>query len=75
MYFFLACGFLLLPSPLARAPSRAFEGMLVSWMPSPSRLAPCLVVIALALLVLAKVAQWFAADSDLRVNPKMLQAR
>lgn len=44
-------------------------------MPSPSRLAPCLVVIALALLVLAKVAQWFAADSDLRVNPKMLQAR
>ena len=44
------------------------------FLPSSRLILTVLLLVMLAVFLLAKVAQWFAADSDLRMNPRLVKA-
>ena len=45
-----------------------------NFLPSSWFLLTVLLMVVLATFLFAKVAQWFAADSDLRMNPRLVKA-
>ena len=61
--FLLGSAFLLMPS------------LMTCFLPSSRLLFMLLLMVLSAFFLLAKVAQWFAADSDLRMNPRVVKAR
>ena len=61
--FLLGSAFLLMP------------GLMPCFLPSSRLLFMLLLMVLSTFFLLAKVAQWFAADSDLRMNPRVVKAR
>ena len=60
--FLLGSAFLLMP------------GLMTCFLPSSRLLFMLLLMVLSTFFLLAKVAQWFAADSDLRMNPRVVKA-
>lgn len=50
-------------------------GLMSCWLPSARQILLLSLLFLLGIFIMTRVAKWFAADPDLRMNPRLVKAR